>query len=123
MKTTLAILLTSTALVTAISLPAWSISRSLAAADAHPVAGISGAGPAAPSVMLASNDHDDHDDDDDHVRRRTERDRHDDDDDDDDKRRYGNSGPEAPASTPAGAVTPQPNGLFGNGAPPRVQVK
>ncbi len=51
--------------------------------------------------------HDDDDDDDDC----------DDDDDDDDDCRGGARNP-----APAGTVAPPQNGLFGNGAPPQVQV-
>lgn len=122
MKTPLTLLVASTALTAAIGLPAWSAIQSLAAADARPIAAVLEAEPDAPPVILASNDDDDDDDDDD-DRRRSERD-HDDDDDecDDDDDDDDDCGATMPNPAPAGAVAPPTNGLFGNGAPPHVQV-
>lgn len=115
MRKTLTLLLASTALTTAVALPAWSAMRRLETPDASPVAAAVDAGPDAPAVMLASNDDDDRgrsgrsDDDD-------EEDDDDEDDDDDDR------GGAARKPAPAGAVAPPANGLFGTGAPPKVQV-
>lgn len=122
MKTTLALLVASTALTVAIGLPAWSAFQSLSASDARPIAGLlKAAGPDAPPVILASRDDDDDDDDDD-DRRRSERDHEDDDDEHDDDDDDDDGGATMPDQAPAGAVAPPPNGLFGNGTPPQVQV-
>jgi len=116
-KTTLTLLVASTALTAAIGLPAWSATQSLATADARPVSAVLGAATAAPAVILASNDDDDYDEGD---RRRSKRGHEDDDDDECDDN-------DCAATTanpaPAGTVAPPKNGLFGNGAPPQVQVK
>ena len=61
----------------------------------------------AADVQSSRRGHDDDDDDDDD----------DCDDDDDDECRGGARNP-----APAGTVAPPQNGLFGNGAPPQVQV-
>lgn len=121
MKKTLALLVASTALSAALGLPAFSaLHDSGSAAIARP----DGHAPA-PQLILASDDEDDdddrwregarrgHDDDDDDD----DADDCDEDDDDDDGCRNGARNP-----PPAGTVAPPRNGLFGNGAPPRVQV-
>ena len=114
MRKTLALLVASTALATAIGLPAWSAMRSPAAADDHPIAAILDDVQEALPFILASDD-----DDDDTDRRRPGHGRgdHDDDDDDDD-----DGGRGAPNPAPAGTVAPPQNGLFGNGASPQVKV-
>jgi hypothetical protein len=120
MKTTLTLLLASTALTAALGFPAWSAMQSRDMVDSARIATISGAAPDASFIILASDDDDrrrfgrDHDDDYD-----DDEDDDDDDDDDDDEDRRGGTRNRAPA----GAVAPPQNGLFGNGAPPRVQVK
>ncbi|MDF1600283.1 hypothetical protein PZ895_10965 [Mesorhizobium sp. YIM 152430] len=122
MKKTLTLLVASTALTAAIGVPAWSAMQS--PPDVlRSVAALFDDAPQAMPLVLASDDddndddrwrdgsrrgHDDDDDDDD--------DDCDDDDDDDDCR----GGARNPA--PAGTVAPPQNGLFGNGAPPQVQV-
>jgi hypothetical protein len=116
MKTTLALLIASTALTAAIAWPAWSAIQDRAADETRPIAALLEAGPDAQPVILASNDDDDDDDDNDN-RRRSERNNDDDDDDDDDNR-----GARTPNPAPAGTVAPPANGLFGNGAPPKVQM-
>ncbi|KGF67503.1 hypothetical protein LL06_21895 [Hoeflea sp. BAL378] len=115
MKTTLALLIASTALTASIAGPVWSAVEARAVNEARPIASLV-AGPDAQPVILASNDDDD--DDDDHNRRRSGHGHDDDDDDDDDD--DGGSARANPA--PAGAVAPPANGLFGNGAAPKVQV-
>lgn len=121
MKTTLALLIASTALTAAIALPAWSAIQDRAADETRPIAALLQAGPEAQSVLLASNDDDDDDDD---NRRRSDRDHDDDDDDDDDDNEDDDDNRGATMSNPAqaGSVAPPTNGLFGNGAPPKVQV-
>ncbi|MGP1357131.1 hypothetical protein [Roseicyclus sp.] len=120
MKKTLTLLVASTALTAAIGVPAWSAMQ--APSDVlRPVAALFGDAPDTMPLVLASDDDDDdrwrdgsrrgHDDDDD-----DDDDDCDDDDDDDDCR----GGARNPA--PAGTVAPPQNGLFGNGAPPQVQV-
>jgi hypothetical protein len=122
MRKPLTFLVASTALTAAIGVPAWSAMR--APSDVlRPVAALFDDAPQATPLVLASDDDDDddrwrdgsrrgHDDDDDDD----DDDDCDDDDDDDDCR----GGARNPA--PAGTVAPPQNGLFGNGAPPQVQV-
>jgi hypothetical protein len=118
MKKTLAMLVATTALTTAIGLPAWSAMRTQAEGEERPFAGVFNDGQEALPLILVSDD----DDDDDEHRRRSGHDNDDDDDcddddDDDDDCRGGARNP-----APAGTVAPPQNGLFGNGAPPQVQV-
>ena len=117
MKKTLALLIASTALTTAIGVPAWSAMRAPDGTIAQTVAAVLDDAHAALPLIFVSDDDDDerehrsgarHDDDDD--------DDHDDCDDDDCK---GN----ARNPAPAGTVAPPQNGLFGNGALPQVQMK
>ena len=123
MKKTLTLLAASTALTAAIGIPAWSAMQAPANGVLRPVAALFDDAPQTVPLVLASDDDDDdqrrregsrhgHDDDDD-----DDDDDEDDDDDDDDKYRDGARNP-----APAGTVAPPRNGLFGNGAPPQVQV-
>jgi hypothetical protein len=123
MRKTLTLLVASTALTAVIGTTAWSAMHAPADGSPRPVAAIFKDAARALPLILASDDDDrDHrktsrrgrDEDDDDDRRRSDRD---DDCDDDDCR----GGARSPA--PAGTVTPPQNGLFGNGAPPQVQVK
>jgi hypothetical protein len=121
MKKTFALLVASTALTAAIGIPAWSAMRTPELAGARPFAAIFEGGPDTAPIILASDD----DDDDDHrsrdsVRRSYDDDHDDDDDCDDDDEDDCRGGARNPA--PAGSVAPPQNGLFGNGAPPQVQV-
>ena len=122
MRKTLTLLVASTALTAAIGLPAWSAMHAPADESLRPVAAPFEERAQALPLILASDDDDDdnrgyvqssrrgHDDDDDD-------DDDDCDDDDDDECRGGARNP-----APAGTVAPPQNGLFGNGAPPQVQV-
>lgn len=124
MKKTLTLFIASTALTAAIGVPAWSAMQ--APSDVlRPIAALFDDAPQAMPLVLASDD----DDDDDDRWRNGSRRGHDDDDDDDDGDDDDceddddddcRSGVRNPA--PAGSVAPPQNGLFGNGAPPRVQV-
>ncbi|MFP1631933.1 hypothetical protein ACLB6G_09360 [Zhengella sp. ZM62] len=120
MKKTLTLLVASTALTAAIGVPAWS--AMLAPSDVlRPVAALFDDAPQTMPLVLASDD----DDDDDRRRDGSRRGHHDDDDDDDDcddddDDEDCRGGARNPA--PAGSVAPPQNGLFGNGAPPKVQV-
>ncbi|MFW2543955.1 hypothetical protein ACN2XU_15035 [Primorskyibacter sp. 2E107] len=120
MRKTLTFLVTTSALTAAIGVPAWSAIHApangvlgsistLFEEDAHPL-----------HLLRISGDDDDdhrqgtrrgHDDDDD------DDDCDDEDDDEDDGCRDAGRNP-----APAGAVAPPANGLFGNGAPPKVQM-
>jgi hypothetical protein len=121
MKRTLTLLVASTALTAAIGVPAWSAMQPPGDEVLRPAAAPFDGSPRSTPLVLASDD----DDDDDRGSRDGSRRGHDDDDDDDDDdcdddaddRRGGTRNP-----APAGAVAPPQNGLFGNGAPPRVQV-
>jgi hypothetical protein len=120
MNKTLTLLVASTALTAAIGFPAWSAMQAPADGILRPVAALFDDAQQTMPLVLASDDDDDddrwrdgsrrgHDDDDD--------DEDCDDDDDDDDCRGGARNP-----APAGTVAPPQNGLFGNGAPPQVQV-
>jgi hypothetical protein len=119
MKMTFALLVASTALSAALGLPAFS---ALHDSGGSVIARPDGGAPA-PQLILAS---DDDDDDDDRWREGARRGHDDDDDDDeddcdeDDDDGGCRNGARNPA--PAGTVAPPQNGLFGNGAPPRVQM-
>jgi len=124
MKTTLILLVSSTALAAVIGLPAWSSMRAPTGDHAQPVAISFDVIQNRLPFLFVSDDDDDHrrttrygddDDDDDHGRRHDDDDDDCDDDDDNGCNRAGN-----PA--PAGTVAPPQNGLFGNGAAPQVQV-
>ncbi len=118
MRTTLALLIASTALTVAIGVPAWGAMSGSAEPEERPLAVAAGSGEAALPLIFVSDD----DDGDDHAYRRSSgRDDDDDDDcDDDDDDDEGCRGAGNPA--PAGSVAPPANGLFGNGAPPQVKV-
>lgn len=119
MKKILALLVASTALTAVIGVPAWSTMQ--VPSDGGARVAVLAAGAQAMALVHASNDNEGrpregarrgHDDDD-----RDDDDDDDDEDDDDGDRRGGARDP-----APAGTVAPPQNGLFGNGAPPRVQV-
>ena len=117
---TMTLLVAGPALAAAIGVPAWSAMHAPADGGLRPFAALSDESPQTLPLVLTSDDddedgrwregarrgHDDDDDDDD-----------DDDCEDDDDCRGGAGNP-----APAGAVAPPQNGLFGNGAPPQVQV-
>ncbi|MEX6507608.1 hypothetical protein [Jiella sp. M17.18] len=116
-KNTLTLLVASTALTVAIGVPAWSAVKTAADGHSRPFPARSEEGARATPLVLASDD--DHGDrrlrDGARSGRNGEDDEEEDDDDD------GRGSARNPA--PAGTVAPPQNGLFGNGAPPRTQVK
>jgi len=114
MKKTLTLLVASTALTAAIGVPAWSAMQAPADSVLRPIAALFDDSSQAMPLVLASDD----DDDDDRWRDGSRRGHDDDDDDDDDDDCSG----AARNPAPAGTVAPPQNGLFGNGAPPQVQV-
>lgn len=117
MNKTLTLLVASTALTAAIGVPAWSAMQAPAEGVLRPVAALFDEASQDMPLVLASDD----DDDDDRRRDGSRRDDDDDDDeDDDDCDDDCRGGARNPA--PAGTVAPPQNGLFGNGAPPQVQV-
>jgi len=120
MRKTLTLLVASTALTAAIGLPAWSAISAPADGSTQPFpAHFEDAAQALP-LILASDD-----DDDDRGSRETSRrgeGEDDDEEDDDDGEDDDESGGSARNPAPAGTVVPPQNGLFGNGAPPKVQV-
>jgi hypothetical protein len=111
MKKTFALLVASTALGAALGLPAVGAVPDAAGGAPRPVIALPGDGAQATPLILASGD-----DDDDHGWRAVWRGGDDDDDDD------GNCRGAARNHAPSGTVAPPQNGLFGNGAPPRVQM-
>jgi hypothetical protein len=127
MKKILTLVLASTALTAAIGLPAWSAIQAPADGGLRPIAALPDEGPQGMPLVLASDDDDDrgwrdgsrrgHDDEDEDEDEDEDDDEDDDECDDDDDCGDGASNP-----APAGAVAPPQNGLFGNGAPPQVQV-
>ncbi len=117
MKKTLTLLVASSALTAAIGVPAWSATRLPADLGLRPSAALSEAGARVTPLLLASGDDDDDRRSAEGSRRGHDEDDDEDDDDCDDDCRGGARDP-----APAGAVAPPPNGLFGTGAPPRVQV-
>lgn len=112
MRKTLTLLVASTALTAVIGTTAWSALSAAPDGSPRPFAAIWQDAAQPLPVILASDDDDDDDEDENHGSRRD----HDDDDDDDDCRGG------APNPAPAGTIAPPQNGLFGNGAPPQVQV-
>jgi hypothetical protein len=119
MKKTLTILVATTALSTAIGIPAWSAIQAPEGEGHRPLAALFEGDSQTLPLVLASDDDDrrwwkgarrGHDDDDDEYE--------DDDDDEDDDDRGGARNP-----APVGTVAPPQNGLFGNGAPPQVKTK
>ena len=120
MKKTLAILFASTALSVAFGLPAWSAMSNAVADGVHQAAA---AFDAAQDALPVIRINDDEDDDDDDRQSGQGRDDDDDDDDDDDEECGDDDGCAAGRNpAPAGSMAPPQNGLFGNGAPPQVQV-
>ena len=124
MKTTFAILLASTALTLGFGIPAWSVMhdgpRSQTSRHATEDASITGA-----HLLLASDDGGSDDD----GGLRMSRGEYDDDDEDndDDGDEEDDDEDEDPTGAavgpaPAGTVVPPNNGLFGNGAAPKVKV-
>ncbi|WP_297107034.1 hypothetical protein [uncultured Devosia sp.] len=123
MKKILTLLVASTALTVAIGVPAWSAMHAPTDGVLRSVAALFDDSAQTMSLAQAGDDGDD----DNHWQERTSRGHDDDDDcgnfedddddDDDDDCRNGTRNPK-----PAGTVAPPQNGLFGNGAPPQVQV-
>jgi hypothetical protein len=124
MKKTFALLVASTALGAALGLPAVSGIPDAAGGAPQPVIAVPGDVAQTAPLILASDDGDDdhgwravwgggNDDDDEDE---------DEDDDDDCDDGDGNCPGAARNPAPAGTVAPPQNGLFGNGAPPRVQM-
>jgi hypothetical protein len=118
MKKTLTLLVAGTALIAAIGVPAWSAIQAPADGGLRPFAALSDESPQTLPLVLASDD----DDEDGRWREGARRGHDDDDDDDDDCEDDDDCRVGAGKPAPAGAVAPPQNGLFGNGAPPQVQV-
>jgi hypothetical protein len=118
MKKMLTLLVASTALTAVLGVPAFSALSVLQDTASRPGPALADDRTQPMPLILAS---DDDDDDDDHGRGHDDDDDGDDcgDDDDDDDGGCGNA---ARNPAPAGTVAPPQNGLFGNGAPPQVQV-
>ena len=124
MKKTLSLLIATTALTAAIGIPAWAM---LGTGSGTQSAVLQAVEDAAPMLLV---DDDEEDDDDDERKGQAGRAGHqsddedddddDDDGDDDDCEDGACGGAKNPA--PAGSVAPPSNGLFGTGAPPKVQV-
>ena len=113
MKKTFAILAASTALGATIGLPAWSALQ--AWDETRPLAASPTASPTGePQPVRVS------DDDEKHGKWWFSKKKHQDDDDDEGDDDEG--GARSPAAAPTGTVAPPKNGLFGNGAPPKVQM-
>lgn len=122
MRTIFTILAASTALAAGIAMPAWSAMRTPAAADARTVTAAFAAKRNAPTVILVGDREDDDRRGD--ARSATRNGGNDDDEADDDDCKGDDGGCNAAANpAPAGTVAPPTNGLFGTGAPPKVQVK
>jgi hypothetical protein len=117
MRKTITLLATTTALVAGLGLPAFSASRA-GSNEESLFSAIFTLDDALPFFRVSSDD----DDDDDSGR--TRRSGGDDDDgEDDDDCEDGDSGCNSAANpAPAGTVAPPNNGLFGNGAAPKVQM-
>jgi hypothetical protein len=113
MRKTLTLLVASTALTAVIGTTALSAMSAAPDRSPRPFAAIWQDAAQSLPLILASDDDDD--DDENHGSRRD----HDDEDCDDDDDNCGGS---APNPAPAGTIAPPQNGLFGNGAPPQVQV-
>lgn len=117
MRKILTILVASTAL-TAVGVPAWSAMQAPLDRGVWPASALSAEGTQTLPLVFVSDDDEDDDRDREGARRGNDDDDDDEDcDDDDDDCRGGTSNP-----APAGNVAPPQNGLFGNGAPPKVQV-
>ena len=118
MRKTLTRLVATTALTAAIGLPAWSAAQPMADGTRAPIAALLDESARAMPLVLASGDDVNGKHRDRTSFRRGHDDSEDDDDDDDGRGRGGGAGNPAPTGT----VAPPRNGLFGNGAPPQVQV-
>ncbi|MGE5198834.1 MAG: hypothetical protein ACM3H9_04280 [Rhodospirillaceae bacterium] len=123
MTKTFALLAASAALATALGVPAFSALRVGEDDESRPAIAFPDDRTRSTPLMLASND----DDDDEHGWRESWRRGGDDDDDDEedddcDDDDDGGCRGAAQNPAPAGTVAPPQNGLFGNGAPPQVQV-
>ncbi|MFN3723324.1 MAG: hypothetical protein ACK4VZ_09785 [Paracoccaceae bacterium] len=120
MKSTLAVLLATTAVIGALGLPALSAIGSDPGITATAVS--SGGSAADRATILASNDDDSR-----KVSRRNDDDEDEDedddcDDDDDDDEDGGDCRRAAPAPARTGPITPPANGLFSPGAAPKVRT-
>jgi len=119
MRKTLTLVLASTALTAAIVPPAWSALRASADGGLGALAADRKDRQDTLPLVLAS---DDDDDDDDRRSLRSARDGGNDDDDDDDCDNDDDVCRASSSSPATGTAAPPRNGLFGNGAPPKVQV-
>ncbi len=123
MKKTLSLLIATTALTAVIGIPAWGMLGT--GSGAQPA--MLQSGEASAPLVLVDDDGEEDDDDGNRTLRRAgggeEDEGEDDDDDDDDDCEGGQAGcGGAKNPAPAGSVAPPSNGLFGTGAPPKVQV-
>ncbi|WP_172330655.1 hypothetical protein [Mangrovicoccus sp. HB161399] len=117
MRKTLTLAVAASALAAAAAIPAWSAAQSAGSRSLPPSVALAGDGGEQDLLRLASGE----DEDDRHGYPMGGRHGGGEDDEDDDGDGHGGSrGARSPA--PAGTVAPPPNGLFGNGAPPQVQV-
>ena len=117
MKKTLTLLIATTALTAATGLPALSATRMLPdGAPFGPVSAVLNDPQQTQPFVFAS--YDDDDDDRIYINSDDDDDCYEEEEEDDDDCGTGGRNP-----APAGTVTPPQNGLFGNGAPPEVQVK
>ena len=126
MKKFASILVATTALTAAMGLSAWSLIRTPAVAGEHSLATVLDDGREALSLIFVSDDDDDEGEDEQRRHNSSQNDDdegEDDDDDDDDTGDDDNEYGKARRPVPAIATTPPQNGLFGNAAPPKVQVK
>jgi len=115
MMKTLALLIASTALTTAIAIPAWSAIRAATEAGARPIASVfESVQEALPLILISDDDENENDD------GKGEKDDDEDDECDDDEDDDSCGAVRKPA--PAGTVAPPQNGLFGSGTPPQVKV-
>lgn len=112
MKSTLVVLLATTAALGALGLPALAALRASGGPCTGDVCSAVFVPGASPAPLIRVSGEDDHHDNQGRDRRAH---RHDDDDDDDDE--SGRPGARRNPA-PAGSVAPPVNGLFGNGAPP-----
>lgn len=122
MRKILTLLVASTALTAVIGTTAWSAMNAAPDGSPRPFAAIWQDATQSLPLILASDDDDDDDDDDESHGSRRDHDDDDDDEDCDDDDDDDDCGSVAPNPAPAGTVAPPQNGLFGNGAPPQVQV-
>ena len=116
MRKTLTLLVAATALTAVIGTTAWGAMSAPPDRSPRPFAAIWQDAAQSLPLVLAS------DDDDDDVESHGSRRDHDDDDDDEDCDDDDDCRGSTPNPAPAGTIAPPQNGLFGNGAPPQVQV-